>query len=154
MYYLAYGSNLNLSEMKEKCPFYKVIGRMFLYNYTLSFKGEEIGFLTIEPKEGSVVPIGIFKVNKLFIKNLDMYEDYPYLYNKKEIEFELYGKLVKGLIYIINDDFDYAMPNDYYFNCCKVGYNDFNFDDSYLKEALDYTSNKVKTKEITRNLYL
>lgn len=72
MYYLAYGSNLNLSEMKEKCPFYKVIGRMFLYNYTLSFKGEKIGFLTIEPKEGSVVPIGIFKVNKLFIKNLDM----------------------------------------------------------------------------------
>ena len=40
MYYLAYGSNLNLNEMKEKCPFYKVIGRMFLYNYTLSFKGE------------------------------------------------------------------------------------------------------------------
>ena len=39
MYYLAYGSNLNLSEMKEKCPFYKVIGRMFLYNYMLSFKG-------------------------------------------------------------------------------------------------------------------
>jgi len=94
MYYLAYGSNLNLSEMKEKCPFYKVIGRMFLYNYTLSFKGEEPGFLTIEPKEGSVVPIGIFKVNKLFIKNLDMYEDYPHLYNKKEIEFELYGKVV------------------------------------------------------------
>ena len=57
MYYLAYGSNLNLSEMKEKCPFYKVIGRMFLYNYMLSFKGEETGFLTIEPKEGSVVPI-------------------------------------------------------------------------------------------------
>ena len=52
MYYLAYGSNLNLSEMKEKCPFYKVIGRMFLYNYMLSFKGEETGFLTIEPKEG------------------------------------------------------------------------------------------------------
>ena len=55
---------------------------------------------------------------------------------------------------IMNDNFDYAMPHDYYFNCCKVGYNDFNFDDSYLKEALDYTSNKIKTKEITRNLYL
>ena len=54
----------------------------------------------------------------------------------------------------MNDDFDYAMPNDYYFNCCKVGYNDFNFDDFYLKEALDYTSNKIKTNEKTRNLYL
>ena len=38
MYYLAYGSNLNLSEMKEKCPFYKVIGRIFLYNYTKIIK--------------------------------------------------------------------------------------------------------------------
>ena len=39
--------------------------------------------------------------DKLFIKNLDKYEGYPYLYDKKEIEFELYGKKVKGLIYIM-----------------------------------------------------
>lgn len=154
MYYLAYGSNLNSKEMKYRCPFSKVVGTMYLYNYKLSFKGEENGFLTIEPKEGSIVPIGIFKVNKLFIKNLDSYENYPYLYNKKEIEFELYGKKVKGLIYIMNDDFDYAMPNDYYFKRCEVGYNDFNFDKSYLNEALNYTANSIKSKEMTRNLHL
>ena len=73
MYYLAYGSNLNLKEMKYRCPFSKVVGTLYLSNFKLSFKGEENGFLTIEQKKGSIVPIGIFKINKLFIKNLDKY---------------------------------------------------------------------------------
>ena len=65
MYYLAYGSNLNLSEMKEKCPFYKVIGRIFLYNYTLSFKislftNAKIGKYTIY-----YIFINIFAANSL-----------------------------------------------------------------------------------------
>ena len=154
MYYLAYGSNLNLKEMKHRCPFYKVVGTMYLYNFKLSFKGEVNRFLTIESKEGSIAPIGIFKVNKLFIKSLDKYEGYPYLYDKKEIEFELNGKKVKGLIYIMNDEFDYVLPDYYYFKRCEVGYNDFNFDKSYLYEALNYTANSITNKKMTRNLHL
>ena len=154
MYYLAYGSNLNLKEMKHRCPFYKVVGTMYLYNFKLSFKGEVNRFLTIESKEGSIVPIGIFKINKLFIKNLDKYEGYPYLYDKKEIEFELNGKKVKGLIYIMKDEFDYALPDSNYFKRCEVGYNDFNFDKSYLNEALNYTANSITNKKMTRNLHL
>ena len=154
MYYLAYGSNLNLKEMKHRCPFSKVVGTLYLSNFKLSFKGEENGFLTIEQKKGSIAPIGIFKVNKLFIKSLDKYEGYPYLYDKKEIEFELNGKKVKGLIYIMNDEFDYVLPDYYYFKRCEVGYNDFNFDKSYLYEALNYTANSIKSKEMTRKLHL
>lgn len=154
MYYLAYGSNLNLKEMKHRCPFSKVVGTMYLYNFKLSFKGEVNRFLTIESKEGSIAPIGIFKVNKLFIKSLDKYEGYPYLYDKKEIEFELNGKKIKGLIYIMNDEFDYVLPDSNYFKRCEVGYNDFNFDKSYLYEALNYTANSIKSKEMTRKLHL
>ena len=154
MYYLAYGSNLNLKEMKHRCPFSKVVGTLYLSNFKLSFKGEVNRFLTIESKEGSIAPIGIFKVNKLFIKSLDKYEGYPYLYDKKEIEFELNGKKVKGLIYIMNDEFDYVLPDYYYFKRCEVGYNDFNFDKSYLYEALNYTANSIKSKEMTRKLHL
>ena len=68
IYYLEYGSNLNLSEMKEKCPFYRVIGRMFLYNYMLSFKGEETGFLTkylLEPTIKSAFWIFLYCISSI-----------------------------------------------------------------------------------------
>ena len=37
--YLAYGSNLNLAQMKKRCPEAKVIGKANLRDYQLLFRG-------------------------------------------------------------------------------------------------------------------
>ena len=37
-YYLAYGSNLNLNEMKVRCPSAKMIGSTILKDYELIFR--------------------------------------------------------------------------------------------------------------------
>ena len=37
--YIAYGSNLNLAQMKYRCPTAKFIGTGILENYELQFKG-------------------------------------------------------------------------------------------------------------------
>lgn len=51
-YYIAYGSNLNLRQMKMRCPTAKVMGTAVIKNYELLFKGSLTGaYLTIEPKE-------------------------------------------------------------------------------------------------------
>ena len=57
-YYIAYGSNLNVQQMKFRCPGAKVVGKSVIKNYELLYKGSKTGsYLTIEKKNGSVVPV-------------------------------------------------------------------------------------------------
>lgn len=62
-YYLAYGSNLNMEQMKHRCPTAKPIGTAIIENNVLTFRGSGSGYyLTIEPKIGSKVPVGVWEV--------------------------------------------------------------------------------------------
>ena len=52
-YYLAYGSNLNIRQMKFRCPTAKIVGTAIIKDYELLYKGSKTGsYLTIEKKEG------------------------------------------------------------------------------------------------------
>ena len=49
-YYLAYGSNLNIRQMRYRCPGAKPIGITAIPDYQLLYKGSKTGaYLTIEP---------------------------------------------------------------------------------------------------------
>ena len=62
-YYIAYGSNLNLPQMKQRCPTAKVVGTAEIEDYELLFRGSKTGaYATIEPCEGSRVPVMIWSV--------------------------------------------------------------------------------------------
>ena len=57
-YYLAYGSNLSVAQMAQRCPDAVYVGTAEIENYQLLFKGSQSGsYLTIEPKVGSKVPV-------------------------------------------------------------------------------------------------
>ena len=54
-YYLAYGSNLNINQMRMRCPDSKVVSKGFINDYELLFKGSLTGaYLTIEEKKGGL----------------------------------------------------------------------------------------------------
>ncbi len=56
--YIAYGSNLNLSQMKHRCPTARVIGTSELKDYELVFRGSgHNAVATVEPCKGSTVPV-------------------------------------------------------------------------------------------------
>jgi len=79
-YYIAYGSNLNINQMKRRCPTARVIGTGFIEDYELLFKGSKTGgYLTIEKAEGKSLPVAIWKVTELDEQALDRYEGYPNL---------------------------------------------------------------------------
>ena len=49
--YVAYGSNLNISQMKYRCPGAKLYGTGEISGYELQFKGQpHSAFATIAPK--------------------------------------------------------------------------------------------------------
>ena len=61
--YIAYGSNLNLPQMAHRCPSAKVVGASEIKNYALVFRGGRNGAVaTIEPCEGSSVPVLLWKI--------------------------------------------------------------------------------------------
>lgn len=76
--YVAYGSNLNIRQMKYRCPTAKLYGTGVIDNYELQFKGQPHGaFATIAPKDGSSVPIAVWEIQARDEMSLDRYEGYP-----------------------------------------------------------------------------
>lgn len=135
-YYGAYGSNLNIKQMKVRCPGAKVLGQTNLKGYRLMFKGSKTGaYLTIEKAKGYNVPLGIWEVTEADELNLDRYEGYPHFYYKKEFKADI------GIvfIYIMHENRELGLPTLNYVNTCLKGYDDFGFDDKILFEAIDYT---------------
>lgn len=132
IYYLAYGSNLNIEQMKYRCPRAVKVGSTILKGWELEFKT----YLTIKPNPNKEVPLGIWKVTAADERNLDIYEGYPRFYRKEYIEIEIDGKKALALIYIMNDVREIQPPSAIYWHTCIQGYNDFRFDNKYLSEAL------------------
>ncbi len=131
-YYLSYGSNLNIKEMKSRCKNAKLVTSFYLEGYELYFNK----YLTIIPSKNGIVPIGVWEINREDEKKLDIYEGYPSLYRKEYIDFSLNGKKEKALIYIMNDISKSIFPTEEYLNICFIGYKSFNFDKKYIENAL------------------
>ncbi|MCM1370885.1 MAG: gamma-glutamylcyclotransferase [Clostridium sp.] len=146
-YYLAYGSNLNLTQMNYRCHNAKPIGTTNLEGYRLVYKGRENNFayLTIEKCESYSVPLGVFEISSFDIYLLDIYEGYPNLYSKHYIPIKIDNKTKKALIYVINDYFEYHFPAKGYIDICTEGYRDFGFDQSILDKALVDTIDNISS---------
>lgn len=91
-YYLAYGSNLNMAQMRYRCPGAVPLGTVEIKDYRLLFKGSRSGsYLTIEKAEGFTVPVGVWAVTKADEARLDRYEGYPAFYYKTELDITYKG---------------------------------------------------------------
>lgn len=141
-YYVAYGSNLNVRQMKMRCPGATILGTAKLKDYELLFKGSKTGsYLTIEKKEGSTVPVAIWEVTESDEKSLDRYEGYPIFYYKKEMKLQYKGirtgkrRTVNAFVYIMNEENPVGVPSIYYMKACIDGYDTFYFDKNILINA-------------------
>lgn len=73
--YFAYGSNLDLEQMAQRCPDAEIVGPVRLENYELRFRGS--GFATVAPKKGSTVHGLVWKITPNCEQSLDRYEVFP-----------------------------------------------------------------------------
>jgi len=146
-YYIAYGSNLNIFQMKMRCPDATIVGTSVIKGYRLMFKGSMTGsYLTIEKAEGCEVPVGVWAVSERDEYYLDRYEGYPTFYYKTEMELDVKGfrtgKIYhkKCFIYIMHEDRMLGTPTERYFNTCLEGYRAFGLDYNFLVEAVEYST--------------
>ena len=131
MLYFAYGSNLNLFQMKRRCKDSFFLKKYELKGYKLNFRSKYRA-ADIEKSKNSLVPGALFEISKSDEKKLDVYEDYPILY--KKLYFTYYNKTVMTYIMVNKTEFRY--PTERYLNVVKRGYKDCKLDMKYLKIAL------------------
>lgn len=144
--YLAYGSNLNLKQMANRCPTAKVVGASQINDHRLLFRGAHAGAVaTIEPFKGSNVPVLVWEITPVDEAALDRYEGWPFLYRKETIKVKLGGKTVKAMVYIVNDGKPLGQPSCYYYSTILEGYKSASFDVEILRKA---TTDSVESEEV------
>lgn len=125
-YYVAYGSNLNKFQMMHRCPNSTPVCAGKLLDYELLFRGSKTGsYATVEPKEGSAVPVGIWRISPKDEKSLDRYEGFPTFYYKKDVVVHTECGVIEAMVYIMHEDRPLGMPTEHYNRICMEGYDDF-----------------------------
>ena len=117
--------------MAERCPKARYIGSTTLKDWRLIFKS----VATIEKEVGKDVPVGVFEISDQCEKALDVYEDYPQLYDKQKLGVSLNGKLVTAMTYVMVANYGIAPPSRKYFDVISEGYKNCGLDLNFLLEA-------------------
>lgn len=141
MLYVAYGSNMNKSQMRVRCPKAKPIGAGYLKGWRLVFRG----VADIISDKDATCPVAIWDLTDECVKALDLYEGVPTLYERITLK----NSKEKFITYVMLRN-DYALPVTQYYDGIEQGYRDFfgkDFEKAnpYLKEALLYTQQSKST---------
>ena len=149
-YYIAYGSNLNVRQMRFRCPGAKPVGITVIPNYELLYKGSKTGaYLTIEPKKNGIVPIAVWEVTEADERQLDAYEGCPTFYYKKSVRLPVRladgkTKRLTAFIYIMHEERKLGIPSLHYIRTCEEGYRNFGFDTKFLDAAYEISEKEVQ----------
>lgn len=144
--YLAYGSNMSRAQMAYRCPDASVIGYADIEDYELLFKGSKSGnYATIEPKQGSKVPVLVWLISEKDEESLDLYEGVAAgFYYKKNLKvnirsFSLNRSMgeYEAMVYIMDERRQEGPPSVYYYEILHEAYNKFNFEMETLVGALE-----------------
>lgn len=138
MLYVAYGSNMNLSQMAHRCPNSSVVCNGELHGWSLVFN-VHADIIETEHEE-DIVPVVVWDIADEDWVSLDMYEGYPNYYDRRGVQvwFED-GTSDVAIVYVMTDNRKGICPPDRkYFDCIVKGATENDIDIMYLYDALDY----------------
>jgi len=120
--YFAYGSNMNLSQMNNRCPNgFEKLGNKALSDYVFGF--DNSGYANIKEQKDKFVAGVVYKISKECLKSLDGYEGYPNHYNRKVVsiyDFDTRTTL-KPFVYIQSPENFGGIPNKSYLDIIIAG---------------------------------
>lgn len=137
--YFAYGSNLHMEQMGNRCPKARPLEAVYAPGYSLLFKGNRKGngVADIEPTEGQMVVGALYRVTPECLEALDRYEGYPRLYDRYLVEVEnLYNQKTVAFVYRMGPEYVEAPPWEGYLKTIEEGFRNWGLDNTLLYEAL------------------
>lgn len=135
MIYFAYGSNLNIEQMRRRCPRAIPLGKFYLYDAKLVFRG----VADCVYAEGSKCPGGLWKITTDCLHSLDAYEgrraDGSGTYRREWVELDGIPNESRLLYYSMNSTGIFP-PTESYLKTIIEGYRDFDLPLDPLKAAV------------------
>lgn len=145
--YFAYGSNINLGQMEQRCPAAKPIGPVVLDGYELRFRGNGGGYgvATIAPKKGGHVAGLLWELTPACERALDYYEGYPHLYGKEPVTVrDRGGQPFTVMAYVMRERYwEPAMPSSSYYIGIQEGYRENGLPVAWLEQAREQTVREI-----------
>jgi gamma-glutamylcyclotransferase len=135
-YYFAYGSNLNIAQMKERCPGHRIIGQAILADYQFIFTSR--GYASIVPKPYEQVPGVVYWISHADEKTLDRNEGvadkkyYKVWVNvRMKTSLDAHIKVHDQLLVLVYIDFvqERGIPKEGYLPRILTGFQDHQFSD-------------------------
>ena len=141
--YAAYGSNMNLVQMKKRCPKAQVIGKGELRGYKLTFRGA--GYANVEVSDHGSVPIVLWEITTECERALDRYEGFPRLYTKELVSIATVDGEKTAMLYVMTKQYQDmpALPSEHYFEIIRQGYQDNEINTGSLMKALKFTRDEI-----------
>lgn len=144
-----------MRQMRGRCPTAQYLGSGIVKDYELQFKGSPRGaHATIAPKEGSSVPVGVWRIQTGDEKRLDLYEGYPNYYFKQIVPVTMDGKTIRGMAYIMDLKHSFGLPSPNYYYIVERGYKDCGLDTKVLEQALQEAYEQVQLQEQQEGMHL
>ena len=152
-YYFAYGSNMNLGQMRFRCPDAEVVGNVRLEDYRLAFAGnchDTLHKATVLPEKGSYVEGVLWKITEACEKSLDFYEGFPNFYGKETIQVkDQAGTAREVFVYTMNSPHKDvpAKPSKFYLDGILEGCLENGLPTKAVMDAVKRTRQEMKKVE-------
>ena len=133
--YFAYGSNMNIEQMKRRCPGASLKEQGYILNWRYFINGN--GYAGIERWEGSIVFGGIWELQDFHWVSLDQYEAVDQgFYQKVKVKVSagdlVRSKEVDASLYLSNN-YEYGKPSSAYQKIVMQGGHDLKLKKDYLQ---------------------
>jgi len=136
--YFAYGANLNLDGMNNRCPGNKPLSKAVLKNYRFMFKS----VADIEEAANHSVHGALYEITKEHLRSLDRFEGYPRLYIRKTVPVITEdGGEIQAVVYQMTDRNHYSSPCLGYLNIILSGCRQWQLPDEYIQYIISRAKN-------------
>ncbi len=138
---VAYGSNMNVDQMRRRCPGARLLGRGMLAGYRLTFRGRDGNrHATIDEALDGRVPVLLWNITPADEKALDRYEGFPSYYRKERVLVGHNRRVLTGMAYVMNGE-AMGQPSEAYFATILQGYQTAGIAAAPLVDALRLAQN-------------
>ena len=138
--YFAYGSNINMKQMLNRCPDAVVVGVGQLHGHQLRFSGRSVswagGTATVDISDESSVVGVVYELSNDDLHSMDGYEGYPYVYGRKTASIVLENQSIVECKVYFHPILRESLPNHSYIQTILQGYQEFGISTTLLSECL------------------
>jgi gamma-glutamylcyclotransferase (GGCT)/AIG2-like uncharacterized protein YtfP len=136
-----FGSNLDLDQLRRRCPSVTVVGVASLPNFALTFVGHSDAWggavATIVRQRGAAVDGIVARVTLSDLAMLDRYEGVPFVYRRSRITVTVADAPVQAHVYRMPVDTPPGVPSLKYVTQIARGYRAFDLDGRRLLAAVE-----------------